>query len=485
MKMVGGSIMATLFKRKGEAEFSPVEYQRTHPATSNQYNNAHEDLRDHSDHAESYAGTIGRNIGASALKAGNALFELYKLPAYLIQPFLPEKYREGAAQRLGKSASEYAGVDPDFLRTRNTYEDIAQGFGSKLPYLIPGAQGGLAARLAAGGAGTLAGVGAEKAGFGPLSRAGIEFGTEIGAGKLSGALPALGKKASNYWKKAEELGEKAGLLPAPHLQRGLNQVDELLLTQSDPKLINQIRNIREHTAELVGAPNPKIAKQLNALENAILHEPNVKKIKSLQKRFDKLYKEPHLNPATAMAKRKTLNEEINKLPWDKQKLLTPLRDSINDYFAHTALENPEFYDNLSKSDQLTTLKHASTRFGDWLKKESPTSLASAYAATKALGIKGAGLILAKEFGKEPIKAADAFVARLFSAFKDKPQVRAYYGELLDAIGNQNTKNIADLTNALGEELIGTSIIPESLLKQEKKSELSTNKAEERFKIKRA
>lgn len=459
--------MAFKFTSPEGAE-NPVAYQRTHPSSSNEYNGAHEDLPHKK---ESLGGTIGRNIGSSALKVGNGLYELFKFPAYVAQNLLPEEKRAAARERLNPTASELLGVNPEYLKPRNNIEKLAQGLGSNLPYFIPGNQAGLLTRLGIGTAGTLSELGAEKAGFSPGAQSAIKLGTELGTAYGLGIIPTLSREASKYWKQATGIGEKAGQLSASHVERGLNAIDELLTTQVNPEKVGLITKIRDNVAKLIGYPTAKQAATLNSIENALIHETDPKKIQNLNAVANKLTKSSStLNPAKAMDLRKNIYDEIRALPTKDKELLQPAIDGVNNYFVFHSAEHPEFFDALTKSDQRTTLKHAQSFLAKGLNKLLPAQIKEFLEigvgqAAKSAGLKGITL----EAGKIGLGQLDKIIAKGQALLLNKPAAREHYWNLTKAIAQNSPQETINLINSappIVQTILGASLVNEQQQQEE-------------------
>lgn len=255
------------------------------------------------------------SLAKSGLLGLGSLFGMEEPHARLVREgkLSPE---QGQVPDIAQLLQQKSGYTPEQLQPQNAVENFVQRFGSQAPLAALGGLPGLASTAI--GSGVASGLGALGAPEGLQDIA--QLGSEIGYGISRGRIPTAGSAQKAAYEKAlASAGEsKSSIAP---IQQSLADISNKLATETTKKVSEEIR----HAATIV--------------------EGNLDKLTGKLKVKD------------ALNIRRKLGETYEGLSKNAKPYINDLRNSLNDYFAVYAAENPQFYKHLKEADKLTTMKH--------------------------------------------------------------------------------------------------------------------------------
>lgn len=321
-----------------------------------------------------------------------------------------QKLAVSPAKQLYSGLSE--GYTPEQLEPQSFPERVLQKTAESVP--LAGLLGGAPAALTST-IGSAAGATAGQLGLSPILQDLAQIGTELGTGRLLGKLPTIAGKQ----KKFEELAKgavKAGEVhPIAGIKTALNEISNKLSTETNDKIVKRV----SHAADIL---EKNIASGLA--------DPN--QIRTL---------------------RKNLYQTRKTFPKPYQHYIDNLTKGINKNFALNIAENPDFFNNLSKADRFTELKHMKSYIEDFADKIGdliPTAIGGKF------GKKALNLIFGKTLG-----GSEKFFRNLIN----NPTARSHYMDITQASLKQDP---AAFIKGLQDLIPSASAEPEVIIKKKEK-----------------
>ena len=285
---------------------------------------------------------LGRNIGASALKAGSNLEGLIQLLSSpfnslergfheLLQPGLSQQVSQ-AREQVGSPAQkgflpsliESGNVSPEFLKTQSPFEDILQGTLSQAPFSIVSGASPLGA-LSTSAAGNIASTSLERLGASPLVQSIGQIGTELVSGSKGLRNP---HKFENAKRSAYQAAEKAKIpdqiTKAGHIEKALKVGADIVSKETNRSRQNDLRHIQKVLSSHIGYTNQS--------------------------------KDPLVNLGDLWDLKKNLNADFPRIDEKLKPAYHNYLNGIKNALADSVKVNKDFWPNISKGDQLATIE---------------------------------------------------------------------------------------------------------------------------------
>lgn len=285
---------------------------------------------------------LGRNIGASALKAGSNLEGLIQLLSSpfnslergfheLLQPGLSQQVSQ-AREQVGSPAQkgflpsliESGTVSPEFLKTQSPFEDILQGTLSQAPFSILSGATPLGA-LGTSAAGNVASTGLAQLGASPLVQSLGQIGTELVSGSkgLRNSHKLESAKREVY-KAAEKAKIPDQITRAGHIENALKVGADIIGKETNRSLQRDL----SHIQQVLG----------NHLE------------------YTNLGKDPLAKLGDLWDLKKSLNKDFPRIDEKLKPAYHNYLNGIKNALADSVAINKDFWPNISKGDQLATIE---------------------------------------------------------------------------------------------------------------------------------
>ena len=259
-------------------------------------------------------GRVGTATGLGALRNLEGLANLATLPIQAVAGF-PK------LSPFSEQIEREFGITPGQQEPQNLAERFIQRFGSQLPLAAIGGLPGIAQSAIGSGAGALAGEAGLPEGVQDLA----QLGAGIGSGLFKGKIPTLRSSQKQQYQLARAAVKPETRAAAQPVINAMQHVEQQLGTEVNESVGNKVR----HALKII--------------------DQNLSKEK--------------ISPLTAMDLRRNLYKLGNSFSdADAKSYIEPLTKGVNEFFTNYAVENPKFFNHLSRADKLTQLKNMTSIF---------------------------------------------------------------------------------------------------------------------------